>query len=311
MGKLDELKRGAGGNGAESLGAGVHRAAPPTPTAPDGPDRWTGVGRLTGAATIPLERIARDPGQPREAFPEVEMQELADSIRARGVLQPLRVRWDDGLAMYVVVAGERRWRAARMTGLAEVPCVVHDKPLDAGATLLDQLAENMIRLELRPVEMAKGFRRLMELNGWSARRVAAELSLEESKVAKLLRLLDLPDEVQEQVAAGTLGASVAYEVAKAEDPAVQVVLARRAVAEGLNRDQVVAAVRRARPKGQGRGGRAKGPPRPWTSRTPAGRVTVEWKPRPGADAIVEALEAALARRRAELEGATAAAAGAA
>ena len=205
MSKLDELRRAAGTNVAESMSkdlvrpAATHCASAP---APAGPDRWAGLERLAGAQRIPIGRIERDPGQPREVFDEAELAELAESIRTRGVLQPIRVRWDEGRSMYVVIAGERRLRAAGIAGQADVPCVIHDVPLSEAEILLDQLAENIIRLDLQPIEQARAFRRLMDANGWSARRLAEELHIDHDKVNRAVRLLELPGPVQAAVAGG-------------------------------------------------------------------------------------------------------------
>ena len=163
MSKLDELRRATGGNVAESMGKGVPRAAPTHgASAAVGTDRWTGVERLAGAQRIPVDRIARDPAQPREVFAEVELAELTESIRARGILQPIRVRWDEGMRTYVIIAGERRFRAAQAAGLRDVPTVVQDGPMSDSDILLDQLAENLIRLDLEPIEQARAFKRLMD-----------------------------------------------------------------------------------------------------------------------------------------------------
>jgi ParB family chromosome partitioning protein len=273
MGKLDELRRGAGANVAESMSKGLvrpgatHGATPPPPA---GPDRWAGLERLSGAQTIPLDRIVRDEAQPREVFDEAELAELAASIGARGVLQPIRVRWDEGQGMYVVIAGERRLRAARMAGRPDLPCVVQDGPLSEAELLLDQLAENIIRLDLQPIEQARAFKRLMDANAWSARRLAEELHVDHDKISRAIKVLRLPEDVQEQVASHHLAPSTAAEIARLPDAETQRTLARQAVAEGLSRDQVAEEVRKATEqtqdeptpesgKGKGKGkGKAKG-----------------------------------------------------
>jgi ParB family chromosome partitioning protein len=309
MSKLDELRRAAGMNVAESMSkdlvrpAATHGASAP---APAGPDRWAGLERLGGAQRIPISRIERDPGQPREVFEEAELAELAESIRARGMLQPIRVRWDEGRGMYVVIAGERRLRAAGIAGQADVPCVVHDAPLSEAEILLDQLAENIVRLDLQPIEQARAFRRLMDANGWSARRLAEELHIDHDKVNRAVRLLELPGPVQAAVAGGALPPTTAYELSKLPNPAAQAELATRAVAEGLSRDDVAAAVRR--PAGskaglKGRGGAKARKATSRTLRTSAGcKVTVENRRGVDDEMIVAALEEILSRIRGELEG---------
>ena len=109
------------------------------------------------------------------------------------------------------------------------------------------MAENIIRADLQPVEQAKAFRRLMDLNGWSARQLARELHIADANIVRALALLDLPKSVQEQVEAGRLAPSVAYEVSRLDNPEEQVALAERIVTEKLTRDQAVAAVQVKKP----------------------------------------------------------------
>lgn len=313
MSKLDALRKATGANVAESMGRGVPRMDVPhgasTPAMPDasGPDRWTGVERLSGAQRIAIERITRDPEQPRETFDEVELAELAESIRARGILQPIRVRWDEDQGMYVVIAGERRLRASRAAGLTDVPCVIHDSPLSEAEILLDQLAENLIRLDLEPIEQAKAFRRLMDSQGWSARRLAEELRIDHDKVNRAVRLLVLPTTVQEAVADGQIAPTTAFELSKLDDDADREAIARRVVAEGLSRDEVARTVRQAsgnKPRGssKGRGGKAKA--RKLTRRifrTPSGRVTIENGRGLDAASILAALETVAGQVRSEVD----------
>src|SRR5262249_1301621 len=193
MGKLDELRRGAGGNAVESMGSRDRREASPAPD-PAGRStvekpRYQGLERLKGANEIPIDRLTRDPSQPREIFDEASLQELVESIESLGVLQPVRVRWDEELAMYVIIAGERRLRAAKMAGMKTIPCVVQEGELTESQRLIEQLAENIIRADLQPVEQAKAFRRLMDLNGWSARQLAREMHIADANVVRALALL--------------------------------------------------------------------------------------------------------------------------
>jgi ParB family chromosome partitioning protein len=250
MGKLDELRRGAGGNAAESMGSRNRRELPPAvPAGRAEKPRYQGLERLKGANEIPIERLTRDPSQPREVFDEASLQELVESIESLGVLQPIRVRWDEELAMYVIIAGERRLRAAKMAGLKSVPSVIQEGELTESQRLIEQLAENIIRADLQPVEQAKAFRRLMDLNDWSARQLARELHIADANIVRALALLDLPEGVQMQVEAGRLAPSVAYEVSRLENPEEQVSLAERIIAEKLTRDQAVAEVQ-AKKSGQ-------------------------------------------------------------
>jgi ParB family chromosome partitioning protein len=245
MGKLDELRRGAGSNAVESMGT-LHRGDSPHRTAPtvraEQGGRYRGIERLKGASEVPVERLTRDPSQPREIFDEASLQELVESIESLGVLQPVRVRWDEELGMYVIIAGERRFRAAKMAGLKAVPCVVQEGELTESQRLIEQLAENIIRADLQPIEQAKAFRRLINLNGWSARQLARELHIADANVVRALALLELPEAVQMDVEAGRLAPSVAYEVSRLENSEEQAALAEKVVTEKLTRNQVAAAV---------------------------------------------------------------------
>lgn len=110
------------------------------------------------AVEIPVEKLHRDPNQPREEFGDDALNRLAESMRTRGQLQPIRVRWDEGRGAYVIIAGERRWRAARMAGMATISAVVVEGDLPAAELLALQLVENCLREDLSDIEQAKAFR---------------------------------------------------------------------------------------------------------------------------------------------------------
>ena len=246
MGKLEDLKRISGANARHSLGLDDAGQGGPDPVGPVAvPERLVGVLKDKNSAAIPVDRIVPDPDQPREHFDEEAIGRLSESLKARGVLQPLRVRWDEARSRYVLIAGERRWRAARLAGLDRVPCVIHEGAVAADELLALQLIENVLREDLQPVEQAKGYRRLMETRGWSARELARELHLPPSNVHRALELLDLPAPVQDLVEQGSLAPATACEVGRlgegrADD---QVELARRAAEEELTRAEVVEAVK--------------------------------------------------------------------
>jgi ParB family transcriptional regulator, chromosome partitioning protein len=305
MGKLDELRRTTIGNVDESMGVGrgaVHGVplAGPRPV----PGRMQGLIRSKDAAEIAVDRIGPDPDQPREEFDREALERLAESLKSKGQLQPVRVRWDEGRGLYVLVCGERRWRAARMAGMPTMSCVITEGPTGAGELLALQLVENALREDLRPLEQAKAFRSLMDQNGWSARQVARELAIAHPNVVRALALLDLPDSVQAQVERGTLPPATAYEVSKIADPAEQADLAARAVDEDLSRAEVVQAVRRvtSRPS-RGAKGRGTTKGHKITSRsfrTATAKVSVELRKGSGVEAIAAALRDALEIIEAEL-----------
>jgi ParB family chromosome partitioning protein len=244
MSKLDELRRGAAGNAAESVGAGVERRSPlEGASVPIGGARYKDIAKARGAFEVPVDKIVPDPNQPRKVFTPEDLQDLSDSIRGRGLLQAIRVRWDEGREKYVVIAGERRWRAARMAGLDRITCVVVDGEMAEAEILHDQLVENCIRSDLQPIEQAEAFRTLMDAKGWSGARLAEELHVRDSTVFKALALLELPGEVRARVAAGEIRPATAYELSQLDRPEEQVEMAERVVAEKLTRDQAALAVR--------------------------------------------------------------------
>jgi ParB family chromosome partitioning protein len=248
MSKLDELRRSAGQNVKDSSGA--DRAERPEAATGGAPARWRGVERSRDMAMIPVALIDRDPDQPRQEFDEEELGRLAESLRARGQLQPIRVRWDEGRGVYAILAGERRWRAARSIGLDKLACVIQEGTLTDEEKLAMQLVENALRSDLKPVEQARAYRRLMEARGYSTRELAAELHIAQTSVVRALALLELPTEVQGRVEGGELAATVAAELTKLPDPMLQSEVARAVVSEGLTRSELtelVQAVRARRP----------------------------------------------------------------
>jgi ParB family chromosome partitioning protein len=294
MGKLEELSRLTAGNVQDSLGIGrpSRPAESPTPAAaPSAPARWQGVTKSKNAIEIPLEKIVADPGQPREAFDEEALGRLAESLRTKGQLQPIRVRWDEGSEKYMILVGERRYRAARMAGLPSLSAVVVEGDLPPADRLAIQLVENCLREDLKPIEQAKAYRALMEGNGWSARQVARELSIDHTGVARALALLTLPGDVQEAVEAGQIAPRTAYELTKLDDPAEQAEAAREAAAGRLKRDDLAERTRKPR---EGRGGR----PRPWSFATERVKVVVSARADDvSEEELTEALAAALRARR--------------
>ena len=165
-------------------------------------DLISGTNMVSTRAVLELEldRVVPSPFQPRRTFSEEELGELAASMRRQGVLQPLLVReTDEG---YQIVAGERRWRAARIADLATVPCLVYQA--DDAEAMQIALIENLQREDLNAVEQARACRRLMEDFGFTQEELADNLGKSRSALANTLRLLSLPVEVQEAVMEGTL-----------------------------------------------------------------------------------------------------------
>jgi ParB family chromosome partitioning protein len=300
MGKLDQLERRTASNVDESLGVGRTAPSAAVPQAPRAaaPARWQGVTKTAGAVEIPLALIARDPDQPREEFTDEALDRLAASLKARGQLQPIRVRWDEGRGVYMILVGERRWRAAQRAGLATLSAVVTEAPLEPADRLVLQLVENCLREDLQPIEQAKAVRALIAAHGWSVRRLAEELAITHSTVVRALALLELPEAVQAQVEQGTLAPRTAYELGKLADPDVQKALAQAAVTEGFTRDDVSELVQAYKAK------RPAPAPRPAPVVFDGGQgvvVTVKWKK--ACDiGLVQALKWALKQAQARAQG---------
>src|SRR4051812_23678731 len=206
----------------------------PETVASRGPDPFDGRKQLREACAIRLDRIVADPDQPRKEFDPESLDQLAGSLKARGQLQPIRVRWDQGRGVYVVVVGERRWRAARFAGLETVSCVVVGGTPTATDVLEDQLVENALREGLKPVEQAEAFQTLMRSLDLTQQGLATKLQISQTTVSQALDLLKLAAPVQARVDAGELAPSVAYQISKVDDPEAQRELANRVVSEGLN-----------------------------------------------------------------------------
>jgi len=179
---------------------------------------------------IDVDRIELNPDQPRKEFDQESLQQLADSIREVGLLQPILVTEERG--RYRIVAGERRYRAARLAGLRALPAI--EKQFSAEEIMLAALVENLQREDLNPMESAAAIRRLMDLGSLTQEEAARQLGKSRPAVANLLRLLTLPATVQELVRAGDLSEGHARVLAGVKGAARQEMLARQAVAQGLS-----------------------------------------------------------------------------
>lgn len=181
-------------------------------------------------STLPIEQLTANPDQPRRQFKPDELQELAESIKHRGVLQPLIVRQHPGdNGLYQIVAGERRWRAAQMAQLHEIPVLIHD--LSDEQVLEISIIENIQRADLNAIEEASSFRQLMNRFGHTQEKLADSLNKSRSHIANLLRLLNLPDSVQDFVKSGQISAGHARALVTAKNPEQ---LARKIIEKGLS-----------------------------------------------------------------------------
>ena len=190
---------------------------------------------------LPLQKVEPNPNQPRRRFDEEELQALADSIAEHGILQPLAVRAMEG-GFYQIIAGERRWRAARLAGLKEVPVVVVEA--DDRTVMELALIENLQRQELNPMEEAEGYRVLTEEYGLTQEQAAARVGKSRPAVANALRLLALPEDVRSLVEKGELSAGHARAVLSLPTPARQRAAAQKILTLRLSVRQAEAMCKR-------------------------------------------------------------------
>ena len=211
-------------------------------------------GALVEVLRLRLEDIRPSPNQPRKDFDHESLVALADSIREHGVVQPVVVRKLDG--GYEIVAGERRWRAAGMAGLDEVPVRVID--VDENRVIELSLVENLQREDLSPLEAAKGISELVDKFSLTQEQAARKLGWSRAAVANKLRLLNLPEELQQMLHRGDLSEGHARALLSLDDPLEQLHLARKCVDRGMSVREVEEAVRK--PSGEKKTGRARSSP---------------------------------------------------
>lgn len=272
----------------ESMGvrdvAGVKPTLSPVPRSKD-------VGRrpVRHIGSIDINQVIPDPEQPRVQFSEEQIANLSKSIQDHGQFHPIIVRWDEALSKWIIISGERRYRAAKQAGLAAIDCFFKEGEFSRAELLSQQIIENSLREDLQPIEQAKAFSRLMELNGWTGKAVAEALHIQPSTVSRTLALLTLPESVQEQVAAGELAPRKAYEISKLGNDEAKSRLAEEAAEKSLSTEQTKRAVSK-------RAGKKKPKPRSTkeTIRTPEGwTVTVSSRKKGSYHEVEQALEYAL------------------
>jgi ParB family chromosome partitioning protein len=186
-----------------------------------------------GAIEVDVDMLAPNEDQPRVQMDDAKLEELAQSIRANGIIQPILVR--KAGTGYRIIAGERRWRAAQRAGLLKVPVVVRDVPEGSHKQLLElALIENIQRENLNPVEEAAAYQRLAEEFQLTQEQIASAVGKDRSSVANYLRLLKLPDEVRAELGAGTLSMGHARALLSLSDAAAQRHAAREVISRGLS-----------------------------------------------------------------------------
>lgn len=188
--------------------------------------------------SIPIEFVTRNPRNPRRMFSEVELEDLAQSIKEHGVVQPIVVRPAPGNPdHYELIAGERRWRASQRAGVATIPVIIRD--VDDRVALEIAIIENVQRADLNAIEEAAGYQQLIDSYEYTQNDLAQVIGKSRSHVANTLRLLKLPQRVQDFISDGALSAGHARTLITAENP---VALAERVVNEGMSVRQVEALV---------------------------------------------------------------------
>lgn len=215
-----------------ALGRGLGALIPQVPLAPAPVDVPAAPAGPT-LRQLPIDLVAPNPDQPRKHFEPALLRELADSIKLHGILQPIVVTphpHDPG--HYMLVAGERRWRAAQLAGQHEIPAVVRDTPESDRLELA--VLENLQRLDLSPIEEAQAYRQLMDVRAYTQEQLAERISKDRSTVANALRLLKLPPKVQDLVQDGRLGMGHARALLALEQPADMIRIAYETIERGLS-----------------------------------------------------------------------------
>ena len=199
MSRIDHLNR--------LLGTRLEADAKPNP-------RTIGTTPVSGTYDIELARITPDPDQPRKTFDDDDLTRLASSLKSDGQLEPIRVRYDAGQDRYVIVCGERRYRAAHLAGLRSLLAIIDDRDLQPDRLTHLQLVENALRVDLSPLESARAYDALMSTWNCTQQELARRLNISESKVSRALTLLHLPAGVQGDIEAGKVAPTAAVKQAR-------------------------------------------------------------------------------------------------
>lgn len=187
---------------------------------PDIPDEESTQTRsrtksLNSARSIPIREIIPDPNQPRKTFNQQKLEELAATIKSKGVIEPVTVRFKDDQGKYMIVTGERRYKAAQIAGLTEIPCITKD--LTDQEALILQIIENVQREELSPVEEAKSYRILLE-NNWTQTAIADLVGKSQPYISQILKILTLPEAVLQEAEQTGTSKEHLLQLAKSESP---------------------------------------------------------------------------------------------
>jgi ParB family chromosome partitioning protein len=220
----------------KALGKGLHSLLPTRPTAPT-PNQPIPVASVPDGDVqrLPIEQVTPNQNQPRRDFDEAELLKLAQSIEQEGIIQPILVR-KAAPNQYQIIAGERRWRAAKLAGLREIPVIV--RAADDQQALELAIVENIQREDLNPIELATAFQRMATELGLSHDQIGQKTGKERTTITNSVRLLQLPVELQAMIASKQLSSGHARALLKFEDEQTQWEIAQRCVAEGWSVRQI-------------------------------------------------------------------------
>lgn len=244
MSKTETLISRMGSGLAESIGLRAGQSPRPTYPTTQGETPKTDFVRSRSTGDIHPSEVMPDPDQPRKHFDPDEITNLANDIKVRTQLQPIRVRWSAPHGKWLIIAGERRWRAVQEAGLDRISCIFIDKDMSESEIRSEQLVENLLREDLTGIEEAKAYRALMQLNGWSATDLSQGINVSKGKVSKALSLLKLPQELQARVERGEISPSTAYELSKAKSGTEQNELAELAADGKITQEEAARATQR-------------------------------------------------------------------
>jgi ParB family chromosome partitioning protein len=236
----------AGTNLDESMG--IRAGNPRIKLSPIASPKDAGRRPLRSFGRVDVDMVEPDPDQPRSEFSEESIQRFAQSIRDKGQFHPIRVRWSDERNKWLIISGERRWRATRAAGQPTIDCHFQDGESSPAEILEQQLVENLLREDLKPMEQARAFSTLMELNSWNGKQVGEALHISASTVSRSLALLDLPEDLQRRINKGQLAARSAYELSKLPNESPQRELAQEASHGRLTHAQAALAVKKRKGK---------------------------------------------------------------
>lgn len=196
----------------ESMGVRASDTRPQLSPVPNAKD----IGRraLRTFGTLAIDNLIPDPDQPRTEFDEQEIEHLSKSIQDKGQLHPIRVRWSETHGKWIIISGERRFRAIKLAGLPTAECYFQEGELTKTDILEQQLIENLLRADLKPIEEATAFDELMKLNGWTGKELSEAIRVSQPKIARSLALLKLPEDLRDRIDAGEISARAAYEATK-------------------------------------------------------------------------------------------------